>query len=379
MNKTIITLAVYNERENLPDLIAEILETVPEADILVIDDNSPDGTGVWAQEFAQTQPRVKTLIRPGKLGLGSAVIDAMKYSIENGYLFMVNMDADFSHQPKYLPTMLQTMYQAPESVAVVIGSRYVPGGGVQGWPLIRRAMSRCVNAYARFMLSLPVHDTSGSFRCYRVSVLKQLDFNAVQSRGYSFFEEILYWINKLQAASCGNAPAPRFLEIPITFIDRVKGKSKINKIEAVNALRILFLRGFENWFGVSLYTFFNRAAQTVTILYTIVLIILLVCPDPYFLLHGVPDPNTEESKFPTLTHSCVFILLGVLWEFSFFRLWSGIKKFKAWGWILFFAAVFEAIQIFVPSRTFDPVDVLQNVIGALIGLAAMLGVEKLLR
>ncbi len=391
--KTLITLAVYNERENLPELLTEILSVVPEGDILIVDDNSPDGTGVWAEEFSQIHARVKVMHRSGKLGLGSAVIDAMKFAIENGYDFMVNMDADFSHQPSYLPQMLQTMYQSDSSVAVVIGSRYVSGGGVQGWPVVRRLMSRGVNAYARFMLGLPVRDTSGSFRCYRVEILKQLDFSQIQSRGYSFFEEVLWHIKRCCDKIYGKS-SPHFIEIPILFIDRVRGKSKINKYEAINALRILFLQGVVNWLGASLYTLCNRAMQTATIVYTIILIVLLVSPDPYFLLHGVPDPHTEASKFPTFTHSCVFILLGLMWEISYFRFlstkstdicqnttdseslkprrrWPIPAKWTAWIIILIFSAFFEAVQIFIPSRTFDYLDVLQNVTGCLTGLVTM--------
>ena len=368
MNRTLIALAVYNERENLPDLLNELLTLVPDADILVVDDNSPDGTGVWTEEFSQTQPRVKVLHRAGKLGLGTAVIDAMKFAIDRGYEFMLNMDADFSHQPKYVPDILSTMYAAPESVVTVIGSRYVPGGGVEGWPVVRKIMSAGVNAYARFMLSLPVRDTSGSFRCYRVSILKELDFSAVRSKGYSFFEEILWHIQRA-ARRKGIFSCP-FIERPIIFTDRVKGQSKINKKEAVNALRILFQQGIQNWFGEGefLTVLFNCGIKAAAIVYTVMLIVLLVIPDPYFFLNGVPDPNTEESKVASNSHLNVFILMGFLWELAFFRrlLWN--RKWLAWLGAVAFGAFFEIIQIIVPKRTFDPVDINQNMVGAVVGL-----------
>ena len=371
MNKTIITLAVYNEMENLPELVTQLLEIAPDADILVIDDNSPDGTGDWAESFSQTQPRVKVLHRAGKLGLGSAVIDAMKYAIDGEYEFMLNMDADFSHQPKFVPDILSTMNSAPESILTVIGSRYVPGGGVEGWPLVRKLMSAAVNGYARFMLSLPVRDTSGSFRCYRVSALKQIDFSAVRSRGYSFFEEILWHILRV-ARKNGIAGSP-FIERPIVFIDRVKGQSKINKIEAFNALKILFQQGVQNWFGKGefLNILFNCGIRTAAITYTVLLIVLLVIPDPYFFLNGVPDPNTTESQFASNTHLNVFILLGLLWELAFFRTLPWRPKTLAWLGTVAFAAFFEIIQIIVPKRTFDPIDIEQNMIGAVHGLFIM--------
>ena len=236
--KTLVTVATYNEIENLPRLVEAILKHCPEVDILVIDDNSPDGTGQWVDRTGAEDPRVCCLHRPGKLGLGTATIAGMKYGIEHGYKYVLNMDADFSHPPENLPDLLAGM--DPESgppVDVMIGSRYVPGGRIEGWPLHRHLMSRGVNLFARWLLGLKSRDCSGAYRCYRTELLAKLDFHTVQSRGYSFQEEIL-WHLKRQGA--------RFGETPIVFVDRQVGVSKINSREALAALWIIFTLGLRN-------------------------------------------------------------------------------------------------------------------------------------
>jgi dolichol-phosphate mannosyltransferase len=240
-DKTLITVATYNEIENLPRLAEEIFQHAPAADLLVIDDNSPDGTGRWCDERAAADPRVHCLHRAGKLGLGTAIIAAMKYAIEHGYRFMLNMDADFSHHPRYLPNFLSGM-EPPDgpAVDVMIGSRYIAGGGVEGWPLKRHVMSRGVNLYARWLLGLRPKDCSGAFRCFRVSLLERLDFDAIRSRGYSFQEEILWHLKRLGA---------RFGETPIVFVDRRAGSSKIDMRESLAALWIILGLGVRNVFG----------------------------------------------------------------------------------------------------------------------------------
>lgn len=240
--KTLITIATYNEIENLPTLVDEVLRRVPEADVLVIDDNSPDGTGQWCDARSADDPRVRCLHREGKLGLGTATVAGMRYAIEHGYRQVLNMDADFSHHPRHLPQFLAAM-DPPDGppVDVVIGSRYIPGGGVEGWPLRRHVMSRSVNLYARVLLGLPSHDCSGAYRCYRTSILRKLDFASIRSRGYSFQEEILWHLKRAGA---------RFAETPIVFADRRLGRSKINGREAAAALGILFRLGLKNWLGV---------------------------------------------------------------------------------------------------------------------------------
>jgi dolichol-phosphate mannosyltransferase len=235
--RTLITVATYNEIENLPQLMDEVWKVAPQADILVIDDNSPDGTGRWCDEKAASHKQLHCLHRPGKLGLGTATIAGMQHAIDHGYDNVLNMDADFSHHPKYIPAILAAM----QDTDVSIGSRYCPGGGTKDWPFKRRFMSWAVNTYARLLLGLKPKDTSGAFRCYRVALLKKLDFAAVKSRGYSFQEEILWRLKRLGA---------RMTETPITFADRQRGQSKINKHEAVAALWVIFRLGVTNWLGI---------------------------------------------------------------------------------------------------------------------------------
>jgi dolichol-phosphate mannosyltransferase len=240
--RTLVTIATYNEIENLPRLVEEIWQVAPLADILVIDDNSPDGTGKWCDERAASEPRLKCVHRAGKLGLGTATIAGMQYAIEHGYDYVLNMDADFSHHPRYVPAILAAMGDANgEKFDVSIGSRYCPGGGTKDWPFKRRLMSWGVNTYARCLLGLQARDTSGAFRCYRVSMLKKLDFSRIKSRGYSFQEEILWRLKRVGA---------RMSETPIVFADRELGQSKINKQEAVNALAIILRLGVTNWTGL---------------------------------------------------------------------------------------------------------------------------------
>jgi dolichol-phosphate mannosyltransferase len=239
--QTLLTVATYNEMDNLPRLIEEISRFAPQVDVLVIDDNSPDGTGQWCDKNGAENPHVSCLHRPGKLGLGTATIAGMKYAIEHGYKYLLNMDADFSHPPKYLPALLAGMDPPGEPpIDVMIGSRYIPGGGVEGWPLKRRLMSRAVNLYARWMLGLRPKDCSGAFRCYRTEVLAKFDFDIVRSRGYSFQEEILWRLKRLGA---------RFRETPIVFVERQHGVSKIDAGEAMAALRIILALGVRNLFG----------------------------------------------------------------------------------------------------------------------------------
>ena len=240
--KILITLATYNEIDNLPSLVEAIHEQAPQADILVVDDNSPDGTGDWCDQRAENDGRLRCLHREGKLGLGTATVAAMQYAIKHQYDYMLNMDADFSHHPRYLPAIINGMGGDDSAVCdCMIGSRYVPGGGTEGWPMSRRLMSRAVNLYARILLGLRTKDNSGAFRCYRVDVLSRIDFESIRSRGYSFQEEILWHLKRAHAT---------FAETPIVFADRERGQSKINSREAIAALWILFRLGVKNWIGL---------------------------------------------------------------------------------------------------------------------------------
>jgi len=237
--RTLVTIATYNEIDNLPRLVDEVMNTVPGADVLVIDDNSPDGTGDWCDERAAADPRLHCLHRAGKQGLGTAIIAGIRYGIAQGYDHVLNMDADYSHHPRYIPALIAGMQDdGGPGHDVMIGSRYVPGGGIEGWPFMRHLMSRTVNLYARVLLGLPCQDCSGAFRCYRTEVLRRLDLDSVRSRGYSFQEEIL-WLLKRAGA--------RFGEAPIVFKDRERGQSKIHAGEALSALWIIFRLGVKNW------------------------------------------------------------------------------------------------------------------------------------
>ena len=241
LGKALVMTATYNEIDNLPQLVTEVFRYAPNVDFLVIDDNSPDGTGQWCDSQAAADRRVHCVHRSGKLGLGTAIVAGMKYAIEHNYDYVLNMDADFSHHPRYLPAMLFGM--EPDNgppIDVMIGSRYISGGGTEGWPLQRKLMSRAVNLYARWMLWLKPKDVSGGYRCYRVSKLRELHFDEIRSRGYSFQEEVL-WLLRRRGA--------RFGETPIIFADRERGQSKINRGEAWAALRIVLQLGVRNLFG----------------------------------------------------------------------------------------------------------------------------------
>jgi len=235
--RVLVSLATYNEAENVRPLILAIREAVPHAHVVVIDDASPDGTAKVVDELMRELSGVFLIQRPGKLGLGTAVVRAMQYAIDHGYDLYVNMDADFSHPPRFIPALLAGMTR----VDVMIGSRYVPGGGVEGeFGLRRKFMSTGVNMYARLMLGLNTRDNSGSFRCYRVSKLKLLDFAWIRSKGYSFQEEILFWC---RVVGC------TFAETPIIFENRWGGKSKLVASEAVKALEIMAGLGIDRALG----------------------------------------------------------------------------------------------------------------------------------
>lgn len=236
--RTLVTLATYNEMANLPALVEELLRYAPQVDVLVIDDNSPDGTGRWCDQQAERDRRIRCLHRSGKLGLGSAIVAGMRYALEHGYDYVLNMDADFSHHPRYVPELIAAMQPDDgPAVDVAIGSRYVAGGGVQGWPWRRRFMSRAINLYARWLLWLAPRDCSGAFRCYRTAVLQKVDLDRIRSRGYSFQEEVLWHLRRAGA---------HFAEVPIVFVDRQRGVSKINTREALAALWVILRLGLRS-------------------------------------------------------------------------------------------------------------------------------------
>lgn len=224
--RLLVTLCTYNERGNVERLIPEIHRYAPHADVLVIDDNSPDGTGDIVDTMAERDGRIRILHRPGKQGLGTATVAGFRYGIDHEYSLLLNMDADFSHPPEVIPAMLAAM----ERVDVAVGSRYVAGGGVQGWGPHRHIMSRAINLYARVLLGLKTKDNSGSFRCYRVSKLAACGLDRIRARGYAIQEEVLF---RCRRAGC------TFEEVPFVFVDRTVGESKISWKDAAGALWVL--------------------------------------------------------------------------------------------------------------------------------------------
>jgi len=214
--KAIIAIPTYNERENIVNLVQAIQSAAPATDILIIDDNSPDGTGKIADEMAARDNTIHVMHRPGKLGLGTAYIAGFHYAIERGYDFVFEMDADFSHNPTYLPRFFELAGNAD----VVIGSRYVKGGGTPNWSPLRKFISGGGNMFARAMLGIPVHDCTAGYRCYRTTALRALNLDAIHAQGYAFQVEMTYnfWKSGF-----------RIRELPIIFEDRRVGKSKMSR------------------------------------------------------------------------------------------------------------------------------------------------------
>ena len=229
-SRLLVSLATYNERDNIAPLIQSIHQQAPHADILIIDDNSPDGTGQLADELASRDSRIHVIHRPGKLGLGTATVATIRFAIEKDYDLLLNLDADFSHPPRYLPALLKGM----DRHDVMIGSRYVAGGGTENWPLSRKIISRSVNRLVRTLFRMPVKDASGAFRCYRVQKLREVPLELIKSRGYSFQQEMLYRCHK---AGC------RLGETPIIFENRRAGTSKVNWKEAARSISMLLWLG----------------------------------------------------------------------------------------------------------------------------------------
>lgn len=213
--KTLIIVPTYNERENLPELVSQIFAEVPHTHILVVDDNSPDGTGALADGLAAADARVHVMHRAGKLGLGTAYIGGFKWALERDYERVFEMDADFSHQPKYLPTFLEKAEEAD----LVLGCRYMKGGGTEDWTFMRRMISKGGNLYARAVMGLRFKDLTGGFKCFRREVLEALELDAVKSKGYAFQIELTY-----RAHLAGF----KIAEVPIIFPDRKLGQSKMS-------------------------------------------------------------------------------------------------------------------------------------------------------
>ena len=213
--RTVIVMPTYNERQNLEIIAGRVRESIPAADLLVVDDNSPDGTGDLADKLAETDQHIQVMHRTEKAGLGRAYVAGFSWALERGYDVIVEMDADGSHRPEDLPRLLSALADAD----AVIGSRYVPGGTVVNWPKSREFLSRGANIYNRLMLGVSVKDATGGFRAYRAATLRKIDLNNIESAGYCF--QIDMTLRVLQAGL-------KLIEVPITFVERERGSSKMS-------------------------------------------------------------------------------------------------------------------------------------------------------
>jgi dolichol-phosphate mannosyltransferase len=231
--RILVIIPTYNERTNVSLIVPAVLEQDPRLHVLVVDDSSPDGTGELADELAAADSRVHVLHRSAKQGLGRAYIAGFRWALERGYDLICEMDADFSHDPKFLPELLRTAGEAD----LVIGSRYKQGVNVINWPISRLLLSLGANEYARRITGLPLTDSTGGFKCFRRAVLEAIDLDAVRSNGYAFQIEMSFRAWK---------KGFRLAEIPIVFTDRVEGQSKMSKRivrEAIWMVWWLRLRG----------------------------------------------------------------------------------------------------------------------------------------
>jgi apolipoprotein N-acyltransferase len=221
--RVLVCIPTFNERATLPDTLARLRSAVPSADVLVIDDASPDGTGDYADSVAAEDSGVHVLHRPAKAGLGAAYVAGFGWGLERGYGIFVEMDSDGSHQPEELPRLLEAL----EGADLVLGSRWVPGGQVLNWPRSRLLLSRGGNAYARLALGIPLHDATGGFRAYRAALLRAVALDQIASQGYCFQVDLAW-----QALQRGF----RVQEVPITFVERTLGESKMSRAIVVEAL-----------------------------------------------------------------------------------------------------------------------------------------------
>ncbi|HEY4700653.1 MAG TPA: polyprenol monophosphomannose synthase [Streptosporangiaceae bacterium] len=209
-------MPTYEERQNLESIAARLRSAVPDADLLVVDDNSPDGNGDLADKLSEADPHIQVLHRTDKAGLGPAYIAGFRWALERGYDAVVEMDADGSHQPEQLPQLLAALAAADG----VIGSRWIPGGKLLNWPKSREVLSRAANVYVRLMLGLKIKDATGGYRAYRASALRTISLDTVESAGYCF--QIDLTLRMIQAGL-------RIVEVPITFVERERGASKMSQ------------------------------------------------------------------------------------------------------------------------------------------------------
>ena len=227
-HRTLIVIPTYNEREGLAAIVGAVRDAVPGATILVVDDSSPDGTGALADELGAHDAQVRVKHRAGKEGLGPAYIDAFLQALDEGWEYIVQMDADFSHDPADVPRLLAALDGGAD---VAVGSRYVAGGGTVNWGLGRRAISRGGSLYARTILAVPIHDLTAGFKAWKADALRRVAPAQVRAKGYGFQIEMTYRASKAGA---------RVVEVPIRFVDRRMGQSKMSRSIFAEALTIVW-------------------------------------------------------------------------------------------------------------------------------------------
>jgi len=235
-SRALVVVPTYNERENLLQILPAILGVDPRLDVLVVDDGSPDGTGQLADEFAAGEPRVHVLHRTSKQGLGRAYLAGFRWALERDYSLMIEMDADFSHDPKYLVGLLEKI----KSADLVLGSRYATGVNVINWPMSRLLLSWFANKYVRWITGLPLTDATGGFKCFRREVLEAIPLDRIRSNGYAFQVEMSFRAWK---------KGFRLVELPIVFVDRIEGHSKMNQSIVREAVWMVWWLRIESIFG----------------------------------------------------------------------------------------------------------------------------------
>ncbi len=234
--RVMVIVPTYDELDNVRSLIPRLLALGPNMEVLVVDDNSPDGTGAWVEELAAKVPRVHSLRRPQKMGLGSAYIDGFRYALRHGADLIFEMDADFSHDPNEIPNFIEASREAD----LVLGSRYLNGVTVVNWPLRRLMLSYMANVVSRVITGLPVKDATGGFKCFRRAVLEAIDLDRIHSDGYSFQIEVSFLAWRLGF---------RIREIEIVFVDRRAGISKMNRRIVAEAVFVIWRLFFKRLLG----------------------------------------------------------------------------------------------------------------------------------
>ncbi len=235
--KALVIIPTYNERPNIGGIVGDVLAQSDKVDVLIVDDNSSDGSGDLADSMAASNPRVRVLHRPGKLGLGSAYIEGFRYALGSGYDCVFEMDADYSHDPREIPAFLRAL----EDSDVVVGSRYIGGVRILNWPIKRLMLSYSASIYTRLITGLRLIDCTSGFKCFRREVLEALDLDRVHSDGYSFQIEINFLCQKRGF---------RMTEIPIVFTERKQGRSKMNRGIILEALFIVWLLKVKSILGL---------------------------------------------------------------------------------------------------------------------------------